>query len=162
MIEKDFRLYTFVNNVYMSPTQWGIQSAHVVGEMSQMYFNHQNFIDWVSRDKTIIVCQGGPVGALLELETFLKGFAFGQNGYNFAVQSFREDEYSLGGVITAVGIIIPEALWNAERIFVRAKFSNESDYVKYVHVDEQGNETVYKQTHPLFPLVNLIKTAKLA
>ena len=158
----NFRLYSFVNNVYMSPIQWGIQTAHLVGDMSQMFFNHQDFIDWASQDKTIIVCQGGPVGSLIEWQTFLESYSLGNNGFNFVVDTFFEDEYSLGGVITATGIILPQIMWDVERKFIRAKLTGDSDRVEYIHTAESGTKFVYDEAHPLFPLIDRIKSACLA
>ncbi len=97
------RLYSFVN-FYLSSIQQGIQTAHLVGEMSQGAHTGQ-FDVWANSFKTIIVLNGGNNKSLLDLRTTLQAYS------EFPVGSFSEDDESLGGVLTCVGIIVPDYIW---------------------------------------------------
>lgn len=97
------RLYTFIN-VYLSSIQQGIQSAHVVGELSLQ--SGPMFEDWAVLHKTIIVCNGGNNDDLYNLYAF-----FNQNS-TYPWASFSEDMASLNGTLTAIGIILPEFIWS--------------------------------------------------
>jgi hypothetical protein len=110
-----YRLYSFVN-YYLSPIQYGIQTAHVVGEMGhrnaiyrEKFPNHPfetAFETWCRRDKTIIVLKGGNSLAIKELYYELDKLGIGQSP-----MAFREDDQSLAGAYTAVGILIPSDFW---------------------------------------------------
>ena len=98
------RLYSFVN-FYLSSIQQGIQTAHVVGELSRSA--HVNlFHVWAAHFKTIIVLNGGNAKELAIISAFLRQYMT-----EFPVASFSEDDASLGGIMTATGIIIPDYLW---------------------------------------------------
>lgn len=109
------RLYTFVN-FYISSIQQGIQTAHVVHELFNKYGMreiqyHDAFLqlhNWARNHKTIIVLNGGIDASLNDLFEFMKD---PNNGYPFAC--FREDEQSLGGILTAVGIVLPAEIYEA-------------------------------------------------
>lgn len=89
--------------MYISHIQKGIQTAHVVSEISSKYKSTQTAYDeWALNHKTIIVLNGG-YGA--NLYTIEEQFAE-LNQFPFA--SFNESQEALGGAITAVGIILPE------------------------------------------------------
>lgn len=93
------RLYTFVN-YYLSSIQQGIQSAHIVGELSRL--NDPMYREWASTHKTIIVCNGGNNSDLYRL------YAFFQTTSEYPWAMFAEDTASLNGTLTGIGIIIPE------------------------------------------------------
>lgn len=119
----ELRLYTFVN-VYLSSIQAGIQSAHLVHDMFVKYkengsntkSDHAALWDWAKNHKTLIVLNGGPneyirtrwlqfQRELSTVETYINhGLPWG---------SFNEDEFSLGGVMTCVGVVLPECIFNA-------------------------------------------------
>jgi predicted chitinase len=111
-----YRLYSFVN-YYLSPIQYGIQTAHVVGEMAQRnaiyrerYPNEPEtaFEQWCRRDKTIIVLKGGNAREIGNLYYKLDEL------FQETPAAFREDEDSLARAFTAVGILIPNMFWNRE------------------------------------------------
>jgi hypothetical protein len=108
-----YRLYAFVNHLYMSPIQWGIQTAHCVSTLSVKYKHnteqHKCYTEWAEQEPTIIVCQGGNVAMLNDLYARLEPLA---NALDLGVVKFHEDEQSLGGVITSVAVLVPDALFN--------------------------------------------------
>jgi len=102
------RLYSFTN-MYLSPLQCGLQTAHLV---SCLYSNHYTFDDdyfvrW-AKDNTIIILNGGNSQKLRELITLFENIG---NTYPWA--SFSEDQQSLDGALTCVGILLPEKIYTA-------------------------------------------------
>jgi hypothetical protein len=104
------RLYSFTN-MYLSDIQKGIQTAHLVQEINLKYaltsenrYNQDSlFRSWSLFEQTIIVLNGGNQE---NLTIIFDLFSNARNHYPFS--SFKEDEKSLNGALTAVGIILPE------------------------------------------------------
>lgn len=107
-----YRLYTFVANHYLSPLQCGLQTAHVVGELSQKHYFRVTFERWAKIDKTIIICAAGNHKGVSEAFAFLEEKAE-ENENGFPVAIFHEDEQSMNGMATACGIIVPEKIYDA-------------------------------------------------
>jgi len=104
------RLYTFVN-MYLSHIQKGIQTAHVVHELfNEWVGNPQELLlhEWSTRHKTIIVLNGSDCESLSEFYNFLQ-----TSDTHFPFAKFCEDEASLGGALTCVGIVLPERIYNS-------------------------------------------------
>jgi len=97
------RLYTFVN-YYLSSIQQGVQTAHVVSELSIK--GGDMYKEWAACHKTIIILNGGNNEELVDLRGFISGITTYPNA------SFYEDGASLGGIMTAHGIILPELVYN--------------------------------------------------
>jgi hypothetical protein len=93
------RLYVFTN-CYLSSIQKGIQTAHVVAEMAELTENVSDFHKWAQFHKTIIVLDGGNNYNLNQISKTLK-----TADHNFLWAEFWEDEDSMGGMLTAVGIL---------------------------------------------------------
>jgi len=111
----ELRLYTFIN-FYLSSIQQGIQSGHVLGDMFVKYkydFDKSSLIyNWAENHKTMIVLNGGPsIGTKTILE-FLDAEA---DDFSFVAPyaPFYEDDISLEGIMTGVGIILPEEIYDA-------------------------------------------------
>lgn len=107
---KDYRLYSFTN-MYLSSIQKGIQTAHIVSDMSALWCDNgpdpivkKVFDDWADIDKTIIVLNGGNQKSLEEIYVCLELFGY---EHSLPTARFYEDQESLGGALTAVGIILP-------------------------------------------------------
>lgn len=146
-----YRLYSFVNNLYMSPLQWGIQTAHCVSTMSLYKHNTPEYAvyhDWALNDPTIIVCQGGNVAALTQLYSQLALYA---GEIKLPVVKFHEDEQSLGGVITAVAVILPETLFECFKSCDAEEFLHPTGTV-YSMVDNPHE----------YALLSIVKSARLA
>ena len=103
-MNKNYRAY-ILTNYYLSQLQCGLQSAHVISEMAMK--KHKHFKQWATDDKTIIILNGGNSAQLAQFETFCKTDV--NNNYCWA--AFREDEMSLNGALTAVGIILPDNIY---------------------------------------------------
>lgn len=113
------RLYTFVNGLYMGPKQYGIQSMHVLGEMiadfapendesweartQADYIRYCHLRLWAREGKTVIIKSAVNCAGLRTvwntINTINPPYIFTQ---------FHEDEDSLDGALTSVGIIVPE------------------------------------------------------
>lgn len=116
------RFYSFVNGLYMSPLQHGLQTAHCIAEMSQL--KDSVFDEWASNHKTIVILNAINVAGLLELEK-----TFATMDIPYPVASFREDEASLNGAITSVGVVLPEEIYESARL-VRQKKLKYDEYAK--------------------------------
>jgi hypothetical protein len=111
----NYRLYTFVANHYLSQLQCGLQTAHVVSELSQFKYNtkqREAFDAWAQNDKTIIICGAGNHQGVLDCWAELQRTGIGP-GF-VAGTLFREDEQSMNGMATACGVIVPECYWNTK------------------------------------------------
>lgn len=114
--EYRYRAY-FIGNMYLSSIQQGIQAAHVLQEMNNEYcLNTTNagcvLYEWATRDKTIILLNGGYSSNLQEL--YEKLFSLTHNGTVFPVAKFHEERDSLNGALTSVGIIVPNTVYELE------------------------------------------------
>ena len=111
----DLRLHTFCS-FYLSSIQQGIQSAHVTSELFVKYkYNFDlssRLYDWAENHKTMIVLNGGINKSLHDLSNFLKEE---KDNLSFPAPfaTFNEDEASLGGILTTVGIVLPEEIYDA-------------------------------------------------
>ncbi len=108
------RFYGF-GNYYISSLQQGLQSAHVVGELFTQFERDSNedkmVYDWGKNHKTMVLLNGGNSLNLQELFDF-----FGElrkQGMYLPFAKFHEDEQSLGGALTYVGMIVPERHYEA-------------------------------------------------
>lgn len=111
----NYRLYSFVANHYLSPLQCGLQTAHVVAEMTREY--HPAFEDWASESKTIIICAAGNHGGVIKCYNNLRSFKLGIGGLDYSpISIFMEDMESMNCMATACGIIVPEFLYDAQPI----------------------------------------------
>lgn len=144
------RLYTFIN-YYLSSIQQGIQSAHIVSELFAHKFEPKKasmIKNWAVNHKTIICCNGGNNKSLDELVALFSSL---ENPYPFI--EFYEDEESLGGVRTGVGIILPEHVYDVE-YFEHEEFYQHKNYIYYKTLE---NKEMFH-----FKLIRTIKSAPLA
>lgn len=102
------RFYGF-GNYYLSSLQQGLQSAHVIGELftQNEFGSHKSnqVYEWAKNHKTMVLLNGGNSLALQELFDTFKGYE--ERGMHIPFAKFHEDEQSLGGALTYVGIIVP-------------------------------------------------------
>lgn len=108
----------FFGNMYLSSIQQGIQAAHAVHEMfvrfpernnqgdNNIKFDGDFLWEWATEHKTMILLNGGYAATIQELVDF---FNDGTNPYPWA--DFHEEEASLNGALTTVGIILPEKIY---------------------------------------------------
>lgn len=111
------RLYSFVN-YYISPLQQGLQTAHVVAELFNDYTLCGPFEilrEWSEDHKTIVILKGGNSKDLLDLF-----YIFNDENNDYPFAQFCEDEQSLNGACTAVGIVLPPMIYNTAAL-IRSK-----------------------------------------
>lgn len=159
------RLYSFVNGLYLRPIQHGIQTAHLVHDLFIKYQTvHRKdagrvLYDWARDHKTIIILDASPMAnveatyrSLIELGPKLK----------LPYEYFKEDEESLGGIMTCCGIVVPERLYNAVPGKVAGEMLNlwfpEEEYI-YIHENGTDYNTLDADEAAL---VALIKSKRLA
>lgn len=105
------RLYSFVN-YYLSPLQAGLQTAHLIGEMSVASYDtfvRGSYNVWARDHKTIIILNGGNCDSLAIL--FDRLVELNNNMVPLPIAKFCEDVQSLNGALTAVGVIVPEHIY---------------------------------------------------
>lgn len=111
----EYRLYSFVN-YYLSSIQQGIQTGHAAVDLVRKYTacdldnqDAQMVCEWADHNKTFVVLNGGNCENLLEV---IRNVDDSDLPWTY----FREDEVSLGGLITCVAVIVPEYLYNVKAI----------------------------------------------
>jgi hypothetical protein len=93
--------------MYLSSIQQGIQAFHCLGEMTLEHTGNKMFEDWLSIHKTLICINGGNNESLNALYELLKES-------DYPVAKFHEDNASMGGMLTCVGIIVPEKIYSTD------------------------------------------------
>ena len=114
------RYYGFTN-MYLSSIQVGIQNAHCLVNIGREYDDTEltlsgvpayvDYADWADNHKTMICLNGGNQADLQEL-----GHFFEDESNPYAWSCFYEDEQSLNGCLTCVGIILSERIYETSRI----------------------------------------------
>jgi hypothetical protein len=152
------RAYFFVNSA-LSGIQKGLQVAHCVAEMStkdpedQWQRDKSVFETWRDYHKTIIVLEGGFHADLMEIADSFQG------NYDYCWEAFREDEETMNGMMTAVGIILPERIYKAAEVVRKSHVNLDLD-----SPDERVHEVVeeFKITEWEADLIKLLNSCPLA
>ena len=139
MNKPTLRLYTFIN-YYLSPIQAGIQSAHLVHELFNEYeltsstprADGKSIIDWSADHKTIIVLNGGNHKSLMELFGILLE-------QDLPWVSFNEDDASLGGLMTGIGVVLPDYIYEAKSTNNSSRFQYEYTDLNSISVNSTGS-----------------------
>ena len=137
-----YRFYSFTN-MYVSSIQKGIQTAHAVSDMSVSLLTTDQkaaYDTWALNDKTVIVLNGGNQ-AMLEVIHSL-AIPFGKK-HGLPVVKFHEDEQSLNGALTAVGIILSEVAYETAKSLrdgglVTLEYFDETDISFYKALNSCG------------------------
>ena len=164
----ELRLYAFVN-FYLSSIQQGIQTGHAAVDMVRKYtssnvagagtknLKHRRMVaDWADNHKTFITLNGGNAKMLLDKKEIITNeFLTGQPAFPWV--DFCEDEDSLGGVMTTVAVVLPASIFNAV-------YYPSTDSYAYTEIgsDSVSRTTNYYPQHELYPLIQMVKTARLA
>ena len=100
----------FLTNMYLSPIQRGIQSAHCIHDMYETYLGTGRFQPgaellhtWAQDHKTMIVLNGGTSDELQAMFDFLM-----RNIEDYPFEKFNEP--GIGGALTCVGIILTQRM----------------------------------------------------
>jgi len=171
----NYRFYSFVAGLYLSPLQCGLQTAHAV---SEMYAHHVNlsgpmskrmrvYDEWAQSNKTIVILNALNSKGVIDVHKALMPFA---PMYDLPLAIFNEDEQSLNGAATACGMVLPKKYFDVE--FIRpdstAPAGSPASMMRYTHTekDDDGVETggsfTYHEGNPEFELVHIIKGYRLA
>ena len=171
-METELRLYSFVNALYLRPVQHGIQSAHLTADMFVKYSNGpspeaKQLFAWAKDHKTMIVLDGGPnelintkYAELAELSTRL--------GFAMPFASFNEDEFSLGGIMTCCGCVLPEYIYSAVnyrqalQIIGPLSANDLDDQDAYYYIKDRIVYNVFKMSSPDWNLISMLKSCNLA
>lgn len=113
---EQYRFYSLVN-FYLSSIQQGIQSGHALGEIVNKNIEQPNETEktiiksFLKNDKTWVVLNGGAHDDIVNFYGFLET---NKNYFKYRVPfaPFYEDNKSLGGIMTCVGLIVPEQYFN--------------------------------------------------
>lgn len=115
--EKRMRFYGF-GNYYLSSLQQGLQSAHVVGDLAKNSLSKgkvtkkgKTYFKWAEKHKTMVLLNGGNSANLQAI--FDKFKSLEKSGMKLPFAKFHEDEQSLGGALTYVGIVVKKKYYNA-------------------------------------------------
>lgn len=134
-----------MGNYYLSSIQQGIQAAHALGEMFNNHPAVQPHFDnyecpgkvlrtWSRDHKTMVLLNGGNSADLRDLWTLLSD----PRNTSLPVSKFYEDEASLDGALTCVAIILPECLYDAEKVYPDPEQSQ--SYWWYAINEDQGHQ----------------------
>lgn len=117
----------FFGNMYLSSIQQGIQAAHATHDMFVAYRDRpgaaSDFLwEWATNHKTMILLNGGYAETIQELVDF-----FMLDGNPYPWSDFREEEASLNGALTTVGIVLPEKIYLTAAAIRNEQRGNVSD-----------------------------------
>lgn len=118
------RFYS-ASNYYLSSIQVGIQAFHCLGEMIIKYpyipcglttqaIAREMLHEWMQNHKTLICVNGGNNQALNEFYALLTR----EDAGSYPVARFHEDEISMGGMLTCVGIVLPAKIYDATPVYL--------------------------------------------
>jgi len=103
----------FFNNMYLSSIQQGIQAGHVIAEMSIKYVKESPkdtiYEKWAKDDKVMIVLNGGYVSNLYYIQEAIANL-------DFPWAAFNESEEAMDGMLTSVGVILPEWIYKLAKL----------------------------------------------
>lgn len=124
------RFYGF-GNYYLSSLQQGLQSAHVVGDLAadsiskgKVTQKGKTYFKWARKHKTMVLLNGGNAASLQTL--FERFQELEELGMDLPFAKFHEDEQSLGGALTYVGIVVKKRYYEAAAELRRCE-----DSIKY-------------------------------
>ena len=153
----ELRFYCFVN-FYLSQIQQGIQTGHCAVELvNQHVVAAENpsplVVEWMQKHKTFITLNGGNNEGVRNVYSVLSR----ANSFPFAC--FIEDQQSLGGLMTCVGVVLPESVFAAT-----LSEPGSSHVYEWTGKDENGFAAArfYSPEDPNFELVDLLHHSRLA
>jgi hypothetical protein len=167
-MNKQYRFYSFVANLYLSPLQCGLQTAHAVSEMANQVasqkgenlLDYRTFFDWADRDKTIIICAATNHAGVMDAFAFFDTFGL---ELSLPVALFCEDGESMNGMATACGIVVPARYWDV--VYEEPEFT--PGKARYVHavkniVGEVQQIVPYVEGSTEFEFIKKLKSYRLA
>lgn len=149
------RLYSFVNGLYFSPIQHGIQTGHCGVDILRKYAKLDNELtpivnEWADFHKTFIILNAFNLAGLKEALRI-----FSSSGLAFC--PFYEDQEAVGGILTCVAAVVPSNIYNANK---NVRMLPDSTLESVEWVLEDG--TVVSESGDLFEFISFIKSARTA
>ena len=181
-----YRFYSFVAALYISPLQCGLQTAHAVSEMHADLLDaavfdgvgtecRTAFDKWATSHKTIIICNA--LNSAGVTEAYVQATQFG-NILGLPTTIFHEDEISLNGAATASAIVVPDFYYDAkpylraepaatgffERLLKTLVGNNTPPVIEqgYRFTDADGNVTDYVKGSLEAEFISFLKSYRLA
>ena len=154
----ELRFYCFVN-YYLSSIQQGIQTGHAAVQLLRNYqcvsgektTNVKLVESWADDYKTFVTLNGGNDASIKEATEII-------SKADFPWVTFSEDDKSLGGIQTCVGVVLPEFIF-ASRLKPADKIS-ELPYYIYKAADFDYKINCVGSAH--YDIIKLVTTAPLA
>ncbi len=138
------RAYYF-GNMYLSSIQQGIQALHATHEIYERYRgDHDKGLqikEWATYHKTVVLLNAGYGEEIHDLVRFFHSV---ENEFPWA--PFSEEEASLSGAITCVGILLPQRIYDISKILRKREVVTDST-MKSVRdqIEDNGEVTMYKE-----------------
>jgi len=166
-LDQELRFYCFVN-FYLSSIQQGIQTGHCAVDLVMKYLDAGGAASaevtpekaemvrrWAASYKTFIILNGGDAENIEELERVIAAAG------DFPFATFHESESALKGLMTCVGVALPETVFDVKPV---VRPDGVLTYV-YQKSDETGAviaSRTYGPGHPHYELVKALKSCGLA
>jgi hypothetical protein len=111
------RFYSFVPALYLNSLQSGLQTGHTIAESALS--NMPMHVEWAEKHKTIIILDAINLKGLKRVRSLLSVLiplynSFEEDSRKIPLSWFHEDEDSLGRMMTCVGAVIPEHIYDGE------------------------------------------------
>ena len=119
---KEYRMYCLVLR-QLNPIQKGIQSAHAIVEYGNHYFMTDEYHQWSTKDKTIIMLDGGTSPEIYNLIDELRHI-------DVKYSIFREPD--LGDLVTCISFLASNDVWDNE------SYRIQDPYIPYSDEDRQN------------------------
>jgi hypothetical protein len=113
----------------------------------------------------MIVLNGGANQDIIDTYQFLNNSTF---NFYAPYGYFKEDEYSLGGIMTCCGIVLPENIYNAVdsrkamTLVNDLNFQDDHGINDYFYICDGGLFATYKENSNEWKLIKLLKSCSLA
>lgn len=111
---RSLRAYVFVHSA-LHGLQKGIQGGHALLDMAVRYRDWkgekaigEQFWAWMTDHKTVVFCDGGFTDGIRNWHDFIF-----HRHHQYPRSFFREDGATLGGLMTAVAIVLPDYIYEA-------------------------------------------------
>lgn len=158
MSDQNYRLYAFVAGGYLSPLQCGLQTAHVIANISVEYDEQdrelREYRTWASEDKVIIICSAFNSQGVLDCFAELSRTG---GALDLPMSIFFEDQESLNGAATACAVVVPQKYWDAKPLKDAA-----NEIWAYEFIDANLIASTYPLTHPEGQFIHHLKQYRLA
>lgn len=176
-----YRLYSFVAGLYLSPLQSGLQTAHAVSEMhsdllaDRLVYRlvprtkpREVFDEWAQNGKTIIICNALNSAGVEEAYTRLQYFG---EKLDLPITIFHEDEQSLNGAATATAVVVPEHFFDAKpHVFHKSHGFWKSLFTKEtvvsskacIYTKADGTTQRYEEDSVEYEFIAFLKSYRLA